>query len=156
MTADTQPGMVNSGCPGSRSRHTTSPNTGRLRLTRNRMKVDFPMPFPPHTTVHTASSTHTSMSQRKQHGHHIPLNCIYTYIYTQTHSNAGHIYIYLAMNQVMQNTHFHCFSISPPWISCTSSTSHVENKCLRTEIFPLVPKHGDTILTEDIPLCFIN
>jgi len=62
MTADTQPGMVNSGCPGSRSRHTTSPNTGRLRLTRNRTKVDFPMPFPPQITVHTASSTHKSMS----------------------------------------------------------------------------------------------
>ena len=98
MTADTQPGTVNSGCPGSRSRHTTSPNTGRLRLTRNRMKVDFPMPFPPHTTVHTASSTHTSMSHRKQHGHHIPLNCIYTYIHTHsyTHKHIVMLDIYIS------------------------------------------------------------
>ena len=163
MTADTQPGMVNSGCPGSRSRHTTSPNSDRLRLIRNRTKVDFPMPFPPHTTVHTASSTHTSMSLRKQQGHHTPLNNIYIYIYiyiyacTCTHNNARHTY--LPSNELGYIEHifslFHKRS-PPPRIPCTSSTSHVQNKFLGTEIFPLVPKHGDTILTEEIPLCFIN
>jgi hypothetical protein len=66
MTADTQPGMVNSGCPGSKSKHKTCPNTGRLRLTRNRRKVDFPTPFPPHTTVQ-AGSRHTEEKSTKLH-----------------------------------------------------------------------------------------
>lgn len=60
MTADTQPGMVNSGWPGSKSKHNTSPNNGRLRFTRNLTKVDLPTPLPPHITVRADSSTHRS------------------------------------------------------------------------------------------------
>jgi len=66
MTADTQPGMVNSGCPGSKSKHNTSPNTGRLRLTRNRRKVDLPTPYPPHTTVHAASRQYGTFLNTQQ------------------------------------------------------------------------------------------
>lgn len=75
-----------------------------------------------------------------------------------THINARHTY--LPSNELGYVEHIFSLFLkrSPPplWISCTSSISHVENKFLRTEIFPLVPKHDITILTEEITLCFIN